>query len=362
MTLRKSFRDKMLRRLFNAVVSLFATGSVVAQSDSLNVLFIGNSYTHMNDMPGIFDKICKSEGLSVNVQKSAQSGASFKVHSEREDMYEAIASNQWDYVVLQGFSRELSWNTEHIDSETVPYVDKIMGAIKKNNPNTNILFYMTWGYENGFQEREEVNTYEKMADSIEKGYSYLGQKYDLPVVPVGMVWKEVKGDTTASIDLYAPDRAHPSKNGSFLIANTFFEAIFGLRKQPELGIIPGEYERVIRNAVNNYVSGNRDRYKLNRDMVKIEVEVEADTLKDEDRYRLDYSMENPSAKSVLWDFDGEKRTNWAGMVYLNRSLTEIKVQSELTFEDGSKRVYERFLKLNAVDNRRRRREGLVEES
>jgi hypothetical protein len=49
----------------------------------MNVLFIGNSYTHMNKMPSLFEKIAISKGIKVNVEMSAKSGHSFRMHSER---------------------------------------------------------------------------------------------------------------------------------------------------------------------------------------------------------------------------------------------------------------------------------------
>ena len=84
---------------------------------------------------------------------------------------------------------------------------------------------MTWSYENGFDEREEVDSFDKMTAAIERGYSYLGEKFNIPVVPAGLVWKDVREKDT-TVDLYAEDRAHPSVIGSYLVASTFYGAIF----------------------------------------------------------------------------------------------------------------------------------------
>ena len=57
MSLGTSIKSIMLKRFFNGILAFFATSTVAAQSEPIKVLFIGNSYTHMNDMPKMFDKI-----------------------------------------------------------------------------------------------------------------------------------------------------------------------------------------------------------------------------------------------------------------------------------------------------------------
>ncbi|MFT5779525.1 MAG: hypothetical protein ACI837_002484 [Crocinitomicaceae bacterium] len=349
----KSIKDIMLKRFFNVIISLFATGSVTAGGDEpLKILFIGNSYTHMNDMPKMFDKIAKEAGLNILVEKSAQSGASFHVHSERKDMFRAIKKRKWDYVVLQGYSRELSFKPEYIDTATIPFLSKITQAIYDNNECTNVLFYMTWGYEDGFGELDELNSYGKMADSIEHGYKYISEHYDVPVVPVGMVWKDVKNST--SIDLYAEDRAHPSQEGSYLIANTFFEAIFGVPANENLSIVVEDDAAQIRKAVSNVLSKKRMEYKLDRFQFDLEVVVKEDA-PEEDLLELRYSANFPGAKSILWTFPNDSvSTEWSGIyLFLNPGVQIVKIH--VTDACNTIRTYHRQVIIEGVETRRQRR-------
>jgi hypothetical protein len=353
MTYRKSIRDIMLKKFFNVIISLFATGSVTAgDSEPLKILFIGNSYTHMNDMPKMFDKIAKEAGLNVLVEKSAQSGASFHVHSEREDMFKAIKKRKWDYVILQGYSRELSFKPEYIDTATIPFLSKITQAIYENNECSNVLFYMTWGYENGFDELDELNSYEKMADSIEHGYKYISKRYDVPIVPVGMVWKDVKNSTT--IDLYAEDRAHPSTKGSYLIASTFFEAIFGVPASKNMSIVQEDEAVLIRDAVSKLLAQKRAEYKLDRFHFELEVVEKDDALEDEQR-ELKYSANFSGAKSILWTFPNDSvSTEWSGIyLFLNPGKQIVKIQ--VTDACDTIRTYHREVIIEGTENRRRRK-------
>lgn len=308
----ESIRSIMFKRFFGWMFTLFCGSVAYAGTEPMKILFIGNSYTHMNDMPGIFDRISKKAGQTVLVEKSTHSGFSFREHSERVDMYEAINKRSWDYVVLQGFSRELIHTPEHIDKETIPYLKQIIDSIYANNPCTNILFYMTWGYDNGYGEREEVNTYDKMADTIQRGYEYIGNYFDVPVVPVGMIWKEVRNSTL--IDLYAEDRAHPSKNGSYLAAATFYGAIFDeYLNTIYTSTISEQAAREIKKRMEKYIAENRSALRLheNKFIVKTSTSKRGEFI-------LDYSAYYPKAVRIEWSFgNGSQETGSNGRYIYN---------------------------------------------
>ncbi len=353
MTFLNSMKDIMLKKFFNGILALFATSSAVsAQVEPLNVLFIGNSYTHMNNMPSMFDKIAKDAGMNVNVEKCAQSGASFKVHSERPEVYESISKRKWDYIILQGYSRELTFEPSHIDTATVPYLNKIMDSIQKNNKCTNVLFYMTWGYEDGYHEREETDTYAKMTQRIEEGYRYLSDLYNAPVVPVGMVWKEVKESNT--MDLYVKDRAHPSKYGSFLIASTFFQSIFGMQQGEDIGIVRERRAMKISAAVQDVLSKKRELYKLDR--FQIDLEAKTDEV-DPEKAVVQYNINYLGAKSIQLKYGDGGILEDASGAFTVKYRENPKVQIDIVTECDSKRTYYRNLDLilNERNNRRKKR-------
>ena len=357
MTQRTSFKEIMLKKFFNGILAFFAASPVIAQSEPLKILFIGNSYTHMNNMPRMFEKISKEAGMNVIVEKSALSGASFHVHSQRKDMFQAINKRNWDYIVLQGYSRELTYDPDYLDTATVPYLNQIIDTIYKKNPCTNLLFYMTWGYEDGFQEREEVNSFEKMAAKIDTGYRYLGEMYDVPIVPVGMVWKKVK--ESGAMDLYDADRAHPSKHGSFLIASTFFEAIFGIPSKADVGIVQESDARKIRESVSEVLAEKRAFYKLDRIAIDLEA-VSIDTA-DNEKLIVKYAVSHPNAKSVLWTFENGKTSSaFSGKHEFNQHGKH-KVQLDVINSCGIKTTYTRDLLLISNERARRRKESTVVE-
>jgi len=54
----------------------------------------------------------------------AVGGSSFKGHVLRENTYKKFKARSWDYVILQGFSRELSVDSTIISTETIPYAQQ----------------------------------------------------------------------------------------------------------------------------------------------------------------------------------------------------------------------------------------------
>ena len=342
-----SIKRIMLKGIKTFLVSLFfGTTANAASVEPIKVLFIGNSFTHMNEMPKMLQKMADKAGKEVIIERNTQSGGSFEIHSKRQDMYEAIKKRKWDYVILQGFSRELTHTREHIDSASVPYINQITDSIYANNPCTNVMFYMTWGYDNGFLDREEINTYEKMADTIEKGYMYLGEIYDVPVVPVGMVWKQVK--LNSKIDLYAPDRAHPSKNGSYLVATTFYNAIFGESNEDVYTSTIAEEDAVfIKKEAKTFIDANREKYHLAKNKFLLKSFVT-----DKGEYKLSFFSSFPDEVALTWCFgDGKESTEHAGE-HTYKKPGEYVVKLTVHDECGNK-VHERLVKFIKPKKRKR---------
>lgn len=287
-----------LRRLFKFLTAFFCGGAATVNAQELptNILFIGNSFTLMNSMPVMVQKLAVSKNINANVVMSAKGNHTFKMHSERADMYADIKKAKWDYVILQGFSRELSYGNEHIDTTVIPYFQKIVDTLRQNNPCVKILLYMTWGYENGYSYMNEIGTYEEMSASIESGYRYLAGKYDFPIVPVGNVWMQVRKQYP-DYGLYQPDEYHPTKIGSYIVASSFFSAIF--RTSPIDGYAAGLSEKVaasIQKIAYKYINEHLDEYGLNKDVYDIYTEFTKD-----EKFSLIGKSNFPNATLIKWD-------------------------------------------------------------
>jgi hypothetical protein len=250
-----------MKRLLSLVALIFCLGT--AYSQQLNVLFIGNSYTHYNNMPKIFEHLAKSKGKNVYADSIAVSNSTLKLHTERASTYKKLRSRKWDVVFIQGFSRELAQDSATIATETIPYARMLIDSLQKYSPCSNIFFYMTWGYAEGYSVEETNNTYEKMQENVKRGYFQMSRAFNFPIAPVGMVWQQVR-EQHPEINLYVTDKEHPNPSGSFVAACTFYASIF--KESPVGGTAP---ERVssavispIEHIAEKVVLNNLEAYNL----------------------------------------------------------------------------------------------------
>ncbi len=223
--------------LFSISVLLFFQATAKKE---INILFIGNSYTYRNHMPKIFEKLARLNGKSLKVYSNTKGMTSFYRHSKRQNLYKAIAWKKWDYVILQGSSRDMIKDSVTFKTKTIPGLEKIIDAIKTNFNQTKILFFMTWAYQKGFGEK----SYFEMTKNVKNGYESLSINYNIPVVPVGLAWKEVRV-TEKKSKLYQRDGAHPSIQGSYLVASCFYVSIFKERIKKHLILFDRSIHRKI---------------------------------------------------------------------------------------------------------------------
>ena len=201
---------------------------IIAQQKK-EVLFIGNSYTYVNDLPNLVKEIALSFGDTLIHDSSTPGGANFNGHSSSAQTLAKINQQQWDYVVLQAQSQELSFSPFQVASDSYPYAEILVDSIFANSSCTEPLFFMTWGRKYGDQSNCQfyppVCTYLGMQQRLRESYLDMTFTHNTSCSPVGMAWKKsIEIDST--LNLYSSDNSHPSIYGSYLAACTFYSSIF----------------------------------------------------------------------------------------------------------------------------------------
>ena len=193
-------------------------------SQSKSVLFIGNSYTYVNDLPRMVSDMATSAGDTLFYDSHTEGGATFYSHAINTITKDKIKSGHWDIVVLQGQSLELFG---YFTGIAYPFPGAMMldSLIHESNPCAETMFYRTWGRKNGAGSY----SYLLMDSLIHINYMNLADTLDAVVSPVGEVWKYVRQHYPA-IELYDADESHPSLAGTYAAASCFYSAIF--RKDP----------------------------------------------------------------------------------------------------------------------------------
>ena len=197
------------------ILTLLLTSSYTsfAQKDTINVLFVGNSYTYYSDLPKIVSELSKSTVTYINTKMSAVGGARLKYHYNQEHglkTKDLIKKGSFDIVVLQ----EQSMGTLTNKEEFLLYSKKLSDYIKEHGAEP--YFFTTWSRKKTPQTQNTITKVYKEAARINNGKAIL----------VGNIWaKALKKHP--ELDLYVKDGSHPTLLGTFLTAFTFVKTITG---------------------------------------------------------------------------------------------------------------------------------------
>ena len=99
---------------FLAIILLNTYFLFSIKAQSIDVLFIGNSYTYYNSLPQLLSDVALSFGDTVNTESSTPGGASFYGHVNNATTLAKINQQPWDYVVLQDQSQKPSLSPSYV--------------------------------------------------------------------------------------------------------------------------------------------------------------------------------------------------------------------------------------------------------
>ena len=193
-----------------ALPLLFGTLAAAAAPPqrTLRVLFIGNSYTYVNDLPGIVEQLLRSRGIRLEHESVTPGGVTLEKQWADGKAAAAIRKQKWDYVVLQEQSmrpfadRDAMFKAARLfQTETV-----------KSGAKT--LLYETWAAKVSPDEQPKLT----------EAYETLGRELGATVVPVGEAWKKA---IAAGFELHGSDGRHPNLRGSYLGACLFVRVLTG---------------------------------------------------------------------------------------------------------------------------------------
>ena len=196
------------------------------------ILMIGNSHTHVNNMPAMLKKICSSGGIKAHIETYTIGGhtlyqwaypktAQDKKFSQR--LFKTLKTKKWDYVVLQGGTIETVVGAKKMSAA----VQKLMPMIRKSKAK--VVFYQTWAPQNGHHfYRKYSSIVSGVADfqsKVVKKYNSLAKKYKAAVAPAGIAFRRAE-KLLLDVPLYSFDKKHASRAGSYLAACTLYSTMF----------------------------------------------------------------------------------------------------------------------------------------
>jgi len=213
----------------------------------MRLLFIGNSFTERNDLPGMVAGLLRAGGAVeiVRTRMVAAGGAQLHEHAANEELRADIAELGWTAVILQDFSTAALFETDGQRSAAAmaDLAERATGA------GARPILMSTWArraghalYGQRFEGFAAPKGPREMTEIVSAHYAKVASGAGAAVAPVGDVWIAAR-EILPHIPLHAPDGYHASATGTYLAALVIARTL-GLDPRaaewaPE-GVDPGE--------------------------------------------------------------------------------------------------------------------------
>jgi hypothetical protein len=207
---------------FGASRLLSASCNPFAGAACVRVLFLGNSYTYVNDLPTVFREIAGSGGRNVETAMVGAGGETLAGHAASDESLASIRGSGWQYVVLQEQS-EIPSVAALRQSEMYPAARSLAQIIRASGATP--LLLETWAHRDGWPDYSL--DYAAMQVAVDQGYRGLAAELGLHVAPAGEAW-QVAVRQEPAITLWQDDGSHPTRAGTYLAACVLYARIFNV--------------------------------------------------------------------------------------------------------------------------------------
>ena len=175
----------------------------VAVRDTIRILFVGNSLTYTNDLPGMVAGLSRAAGESPPIATASVTfgGYALEDHLAQGDAVAAILHGTWDVVALQQGPSTLPESRANL----IEYAKQFATIIRGRGARP--ALYGVWPEKARLYALDAcIESYRAAADSV-AGLSF----------PAGDVWKRA-WQVDPSLPFYGPDEFHPSPLGTYAAA------------------------------------------------------------------------------------------------------------------------------------------------
>lgn len=226
-----------LRLLPCIAAVLAASGAACGDSSGpvgtapLRVLFIGNSLTYTNDLPGMVAAIARASGESIETEMVAEPNFSIEDHWTLSDARSRVRNGNYDVVVLQQGPSALPESREVLRQWALQWAAEIRSF--GGRP----ALYAVW---------PELARFDAFAD-VSESYRLAAEAVNGAFFPAGDAWIET-WKIQPDAPLYGSDDFHPSITGSYAAAIVITAALF--HRDPATLAPLADLPANIRNAVD----------------------------------------------------------------------------------------------------------------
>lgn len=200
----------MRRALLLAIVCALLGAADAAAATPTRVLFVGNSLTAANDLPGMVADLSARVGHPLVVEMRAPGGYALEDHWNLTDIRDVIAKGGFDWVVMQQGPSSLPESGVDLREWSQTFADAIRAAGARP---ALLTVWPEWYRRSVF-------------DAVIGNYSRAARASGSVLLPAGLVWKRALA-AHPKLKLYGPDGFHPSRLGTYAAAVAIVARIAG---------------------------------------------------------------------------------------------------------------------------------------
>ncbi len=186
------------------------------------VLFVGNSLTTGQNVPGRMGRLGLHDGYSLQIRVVARNGARLIDFLSDADLEDALAEENWDGVVLQDNSQTaLRPGDRMASARAISEISRRAGAAA-------IVLFPSWPaglghpiYEAAKEDATMPASPGDFAEMTLRHFDDVAKNLDLVLAPIPQAWLS----SPNSGKLFAQDRLHASPAGAELSAKVLWEAL-----------------------------------------------------------------------------------------------------------------------------------------
>lgn len=184
------------------------TGKRTDDPTTISILFVGNSLTYSNDLPGLVEALGTKNNKSILTEMLAYPNYALEDHWNEGKIQQLICEQSFDFVVVQqGPSSQADGRQMLLE----------YGALIKtwcDSRDTKLAFFMVW---------PAITNYHTF-EGVINNYTYAARETESILCPVGASWKEYI-DTHNNYSYYSADGFHPSWKGSEQAAAIIYDSL-----------------------------------------------------------------------------------------------------------------------------------------
>lgn len=201
----------------------------------MNLLFLGNSYTHRGPLPILVHRLALASGTSAMCYAHAPEAASLETHLMSDEVEYTMSAGEWDVLILQEHSTRPTRTLGDPGASTRNAL-ALADMFLQHNPRAAIVVVQTWArhpdhqswlpaehafYPHTFDDPSQMLG--ELTDGLLQTLGQLGRMTPrVSMVRVGDVWLNARGAR-----LHDPDGSHANQLGQRVSALLIYHHVWG---------------------------------------------------------------------------------------------------------------------------------------